>query len=378
MALNINIDHIKKMVYDKFSINVNNVENNVEVQGTLLSHKFDYIASNSEKIAIKIIDSLDATSEIMAFHSELEDCNINNSMIIVNRELSANEINILKAYDIKISDYRNYSGLSYRFRFGIPDLDMQLFGGLRSGFVYLISGKAGSGKTTLSSMFLSEGAKNGQNGIMILTDTFPEEYLNNIKTMNINFYENYKNGIIDVIEISDQIRSMKIDVLNQKTDFRKFITKIISELKKLIISKNIKRVVIDQVTLLLMPNDDYINLFINSLAMNDVIVIITSDVRASDFSVFGVEENYVTGIIKLEYKLTDTGMERTMRIPKMRGSQFNPMPMKFNITSNGIEIISSEANNRNNFDDLEKLYPYKDKKNDDLIDSNSLFKQFRG
>ncbi len=376
MALNININQIKKMISDKFSINASDINKDVEIQGNIMKHKFDYIVSNGEKIAIKIVDATDATSEIIIFHSGLEDCNINNSMIIADRELNDNDVKLLKAYNIKVADYRSYLNFDVKYGFGIKDLDMALYNGLRPGFVYLISGKSGAGKTTLSSTFLSEGAKNGQKGMMILTDTFPEEYINNIKTMDIGFYENYKNGMIDVIEISDQIRSMKIDVLNQKTDFRKFITKIVSELKKFIMSKEIKRVVIDPVTLLLMPSDDYINLFINSLGMKDVTTVITSSLRASDFSVFGVEENYVTGIIKLEYKLTDTGIERTMRIPKMRGSPFNSVPMKFNITSGGIEIISGNLNVNK---DLSKPNLYENNTvNHNLVDNNSLFKEFKG
>lgn len=376
MTLNVSINQIKKMVSDKFSIGVNDINKDVETPGNIIKHMFDYIASGDEKIAIKIINVSDAISEIMTFHSELEDCNINNGMVIVDRELNDNEVKILKAYNMKVTDYRNYLNFGDRYDFGIKDLDLALSGGLRPGFVYLISGKAGAGKTTLSSMFISEGAKNGQKGMMILTDTFPEEYINNIKTMDIDFYENYKSGMIDVIEISDQIRSMKIDVLNQKTDFRKFITKIVSELKKFIMSKEIKRVVIDPVTLLLMPSDDYINLFINSLAMKGITIIITSDARASDFSVFGVEENYVTGIIKLEYKLTDTGMERTLRIPKMRGSRFNTMPMKFIITSNGIEMTPANINVNK---DLSGSNLYENNlNNDNMVDDNSIFREFKG
>jgi len=370
MAIAISTDKIRKMVSDLFSIDVTNVSKDQEVDGNIINHKFDFIASNDEKVAIKVINNSDATSDIMTFHSELEDSNIDNGMIITDRELNENEKKISKAYNIKISDLRKYLNFGDRYKFGIPDIDMSLFGGLRPGFVYLISGKAGAGKTTLSSMFLSEGAKNNQNGMIILTDTFPEEFINNIKTMNIDFYENYKNGMIDVIEISDQIRSMKIDVINQKTDFRKFITKIVSDLKKFILSKEIKRVVIDPVTLLLMPNDDYINLFINSLAMKDVVTIITSDIRASEYSVFGVEENYVTGIIKLDYKLTDTGIERIMRIPKMRGTNINPMPIHFNINSNGIEVI----NDINNVLNSQKTY---ESNTDNNID-NGLFKKFKG
>ena len=46
--------------------------------------------------------------------------------------------------------------------------------------------------------------------------------------------------------------SMKSDISQGKTDSRKFITKLVTELKKIIISMDIKRVVIDPITLLIM------------------------------------------------------------------------------------------------------------------------------
>ena len=157
--------------------------------------------------------------------------------------------------------------------------------------------------------------------------------------MNIGFDDYYKNKMIEVMEISDSIRSMKTDISSGKEDFRKFITKVVTELKKIIISKEIKRVVIDPITLLLMPDDDYVNLMLNSLALKGVTTIITSGIRNSDLSMFGVEEYYVTGIIKLNYIAGQDGISRSINIVKMRGTVFDSNPFYFRITANGIEPI---------------------------------------
>ena len=113
------------------------------------------------------------------------------------------------------------------------------------------------------------------------------------------------------------------------------------ELKKIIISKNIKRVVIDPVTLLLIADDDYINLMLNSLAMKGVTVIVTSGLRNTELSIFGIEEYYATGIIKLNYTSDTGGITRTMNIVKMRGTFFDSTSFNFQITSNGIETVQS-------------------------------------
>ena len=54
-----------------------------------------------------------------------------------------------------------------RLSTGIPGLDDILHGGLAKGFLYLIEGNPGAGKTTLALQFLLAGAKRGEKGLYI-------------------------------------------------------------------------------------------------------------------------------------------------------------------------------------------------------------------
>lgn len=54
-----------------------------------------------------------------------------------------------------------------RLSTGIPGLNDILRGGLAKGFLYLIEGNPGAGKTTLALQFLIEGAKRGETGLYI-------------------------------------------------------------------------------------------------------------------------------------------------------------------------------------------------------------------
>ncbi|HVN93521.1 MAG TPA: ATPase domain-containing protein [Terracidiphilus sp.] len=54
-----------------------------------------------------------------------------------------------------------------RLSTGIPGLDNILRGGLAKGFLYLIEGNPGAGKTTLALQFLLEGARRGESGLYL-------------------------------------------------------------------------------------------------------------------------------------------------------------------------------------------------------------------
>ncbi|ARD84958.1 RecA-superfamily ATPase [Ferroplasma acidiphilum] len=334
------------------------------VQGASgLSYKFDYIiASGEDKIAVKLANSDITTNDIMVFNSQATDAGIARKILISEIELGEYVKKMCNIYGIIISDPREIATPdAFRARFGIPILDAKLSGGLRPGYVYMISGKPGVGKTTLSSTFLSYGASIGEKGLMILTDTFPDQFIDNIRTMNIGFAEAYKDRKIEVMEISDQIRSMKSDISQGKADSRKFITKLVTELKKIIISKDIKRVVIDPITLLIIPDDDFVNLLLNSMAIKGVTILITSGLRNSNLSIFGIEEYYTTGIIKLEYRPQNDISTRTGSIIKMRGTAFDPNPFDFKITADGIVPLSN----------LKMPEPEATKSNREAIEGNS-------
>jgi circadian clock protein KaiC len=345
----INENVLATIASSKYGFNIDEltIKADVSIKGISgMEENFDYtISSGDNIIAVKLGNSENTANDIMIFNSKSQDAGITKKLLLTDSELNSYIVKLCNVYGIIIVDIREYGITSNNLsKFGIDIFDEKLSGGLRPGYVYMISGISGSGRTILSSIFLSYGAKVGEKGLMILTDIFPDQFINNMKTMNIGFDEGYKKGMIEVMEISSQIRSMKSEISSGKSDFRKFITKVVSEFKKIIISKNIKRVVIDTVTLLLIPDDDYINLFINSLAIDGVTILVISGLRNSELSVFGIEEYYVTGIIKLDYTQKPEGISRTARIVKMRGIAFDGTPIHFKITENGIERDESNDN----------------------------------
>jgi len=61
----------------------------------------------------------------------------------------------------------NVRSMDTRLSTGIAGLDDILHGGLAKGFLYLVEGSPGAGKTTLALQFLIAGAKKGEKGLYI-------------------------------------------------------------------------------------------------------------------------------------------------------------------------------------------------------------------
>jgi circadian clock protein KaiC len=62
-----------------------------------------------------------------------------------------------------------------------------------------------------------------------------------------------------------------------------------------------------------------------SFAIPDTYLLITSPTMNSDVSIYGIEEYFVFGAIKLEMEDLTTGL-RKATIVKMRGGESNPQP----------------------------------------------------
>jgi circadian clock protein KaiC len=59
-------------------------------------------------------------------------------------------------------------------RTGVSGLDNVLEGGFPRGYLYLVEGQPGSGKTTMALQFLIEGRSSGEKGLYItLSETRP-------------------------------------------------------------------------------------------------------------------------------------------------------------------------------------------------------------
>ncbi|MGC8561634.1 MAG: RAD55 family ATPase [Thermoplasmata archaeon] len=302
-----------------------------------IEHKFDLVLTSKEdernKIAVLQDVSEDLISDIMEFNAIARDCGIQLKAIATDRELNKSELNLARVCNITVVK-SNYEKATNSI-IGIQKFDEDVGRLIRKGSVYMISGGPGTGKTAICSQFLAEGAKRGEKGMIILTDRQGRNFISQIETFSHGFRNYYANGVIEVLEISDRIMKLKANVTNEYQSMISYIRTLTNQLKTLVAEFEVTRLVIDPVTPLIIPDNDFLNLFFRAISIPQAYTLVTSGIGKSDTSAFGLEQSFVSGLIKLEDVGNGSEVKKAS-IVKMNGGGYNSSPFLFKITTKGI------------------------------------------
>ncbi|KAA0993448.1 circadian clock protein KaiC [Dyadobacter aurulentus] len=86
---------------------------------------------------------------------------------------------------------------SERISSGIPALDKMLGGeGFFKGSSILVSGTAGTGKTSIAGSFINEACKNGQRCIYFAFEESPQQIVRNMRSINIDLQKHLDSGVL--------------------------------------------------------------------------------------------------------------------------------------------------------------------------------------
>jgi KaiC/GvpD/RAD55 family RecA-like ATPase len=223
---------------------------------------------------------------------------------------------------------------SERIKTGVKGLDSIIDGGLVPNSLTLLTGTAGTGKTTISAQFIYEGAKNfGENGVYV---TF-EEPVESIKASCKNYGWDF-----DPLEKEDKVIFVKYDPFHIEDIYELLETNI----KKI----NAKRVVIDSISALglyVKETPEIRRMIFNIsflLRRLECTSILISEIlpNQNSLSRFGVEEFVTDGVFVLYYTQTGSQFSRALTVWKMRGSKHSSKLHPYKITDKGIIVYSKE------------------------------------
>ena len=217
-----------------------------------------------------------------------------------------------------------------RVKSGISGLDKILKGGLPKGSVVLITGGAGTGKTTFLSQFLWEGLQEGEKCLYITLEETPEDIINDAVLYGWDFAPYRKSGMFRI----DFFDPFELGDVNAR-------------LKDMIAVNKFTRVVIDSTSLFGMYlNDEYkIRKKLFKLAQDlkgaKCTALISAEIPEDSkaLSRYGVEEFVVDGVIVLYYLGLGEGVFRNLAVRKMRRTDHLHGAFPLEMTNKGIKVV---------------------------------------
>jgi len=231
---------------------------------------------------------------------------------------------------------------------GIEELDLALNGGVPKGSCVLLAGGSGVGKTILAMQWLFNGFKKfNEPGIYITTTEPVFKAVNNMR--NFSFFDQTLISPLQIhmTDLRSIMQDLNIDYTKGDMSWQD-VENILSIIKNLVEGMGAKRLVVDSVTAICyrLKDENLIRMFIfrlgTMLSNLNCTTMLMSEVASADqmYSPFGIEEFISDGIFKLEYINRNGTYVRSIRVVKMRGTDFDGSPHYYRITKEGYSFFS--------------------------------------
>ena len=217
---------------------------------------------------------------------------------------------------------------------GVQGLDAMMAGGIPEGDVVMITGPAGSGKTTFATQFVAEGLTHGESCVVAVFEEYPEAYLARAKTHPVDFAEMIAANRLAVI----YLRPLDLSV-----------DEMLSEIVTAVRRVGATRVVIDSLSgfeLALAPTfrvdfRESLYRLAGALTATGITILLTAEVEdAFPGGRFTHERvSFVTDdILAQRYVEIGGRLKKVLAVVKMRGSEHSPEFREYRLTAEGAAI----------------------------------------
>jgi circadian clock protein KaiC len=226
-----------------------------------------------------------------------------------------------------------------RLSTGVPGLDDILHGGLASGFLYLIEGNPGAGKTTLALQFLIEGAKRGEKGLYLSLAESGDELRHVAASHGMNL-DNIEICKISPPEIAGEIEQQYTVFQPAEVELADVLETILSKVRDLQPS----RVIIDSMSELRMLARDSLRYRRQVLSLKQFFegrecTTLLLDERFRDNTESQVQ-TIAHGVISLEVLQRNYGItRRRLEVLKVRASSFREGYHDYVIVKGGVRVF---------------------------------------
>lgn len=215
--------------------------------------------------------------------------------------------------------------------------------GLERGSTILISGGAGTGKTTFSMQSIYHGAMNGEKGIYLSFEEEPEKIMAHMKkNYGFDFESLQKKGLVAIIKIdpSTIARSLEESLLEKEGGLK-------IRMKKITFPFVPDRVIVDSLSALSIAFEKeetyrkYLRELFEALEESQAIsfVITETEQNPTVYSRTGVEEFLADGVVVLYNLKKNDKRENALEILKLRSSKHKKGLVPYRFGQKGLEIM---------------------------------------
>ncbi|MEX2280979.1 MAG: ATPase domain-containing protein, partial [Gemmatimonadota bacterium] len=202
------------------------------------------------------------------------------------------------------------------------------------GDVVMLTGPAGSGKTTFAAQFLAQGLIHKENCVVAVFEEYPEEYVTRAAGRNQDLEKAMEDGQLTVI----YLRPLDLSV-----------DETLAEIMEAVTQTGADRVVIDSLSgfeIALAPafRDDFresLYRLVGALTATGVTVFMTAEVVGEypDRSLTTEKVSFITDdIITQRFVEVDGVLRKVLVVVKMRGSAHSSEFRTYEVTANGAKI----------------------------------------
>lgn len=220
---------------------------------------------------------------------------------------------------------------------GVPGLDEMFHRkGFFAGSSVLVSGTAGTAKTTIAACFAKEQCKNKKCVIYFAFEESPQQLIRNMASVGIDLEPYIKMGLLHIHSSRPTLNGLELHLLT--------LRKLIKELKP-------AAVVIDPISNLINVGSEHevrsmLVRLIDMLKINNITALFTSLSRQSDWMKPDLAEESVSSLIDTWIAVRDMEgigeRNRGIYIIKSRGMGHSNQVREFVITNEGIKLMSVE------------------------------------
>jgi len=231
--------------------------------------------------------------------------------------------------------------MTTRVRTGISELDRMLGGGFMEGDMVLVAGSAGTGKTILGLQHLVNGVTQfGENGIYVTFEELPEQIYRDAANLGWDLRKMEREDKLRVVCTSP-------DLLLETRDGEHLLDEPMKQIHG-------RRIVIDSLSQVAIRFEEMekvrreahrLLMYFKAKRLSSMCTWETPQILGDSFSLTDVGLSFLVDcIVLLKLVEIQSSMHKLLVVLKMRGSDHDKKLREFEITSQGIELMTPIAN----------------------------------